>query len=1146
MAVADMHPDIADLEAFTLGTLDDASLADVESHVADCPTCQERAAGASGDTLVELLRRVHAQSAHRHDTVTEAAELAPTPAPVPVLTEGLTLPPSADDADAVDGIPPELARHERYRVRRLLGAGGMGSVYEAEHRVMQRAVAVKVINRAFTTSPAAVERFRREVRAAAKLSHPNIVSTHDAEDAGHSLFLVMEYVEGISLARLVKEGGPLPVAQACDYVRQAALGLQHAHERGMVHRDIKPDNLMLVRPSPERERAVGPNPLADARGSGGSDGVVKVLDFGLASLTAERGSGLTETNVIKDTPQRGSGLTEANVVMGTPDYMAPEQAEDARRADIRADVYSLGCTLYFLLTGSVPYPADTSLLKILAHREQPLPSLRKVCPAVPPELAAVVARLLAKQPEDRYQTPAEVAAALEPFTRTSKPGYRKRGRKNGWQLAAAVLFAGLIAAAGAVFYIKTDNGTIEIQTDDENVKIIAEGNGKQLTVLDPKSKQTWVVDTGEWTVRLDGNPDGLKLEMPNTFKLKRGDKQVVTVKRMMPLAEKVGEVRRFPGFAPGWVTAAEFSRDGRRVVALAWDLRVWNAATGELLGVMGNVHIFGWGLALAPDGKTAYQSSDKGVVRIYDLEKAEEVGHLDAPSNGPSSLELSADGKRILITVVHVWKHRLVEVPSGKELAHFEGGQAALSPDGTRVALSRGKRIVLWDVASDKEVGGFDTNQAGPVNLRFTQDGRSLVVSGPEIVRIWDVATGKVRSSFTVPDVAADTFVRLGVSPDGRRILTGLNPTRPGRNPPIILWDVETAMEVCRFSGPEAGIFALAFAPDGRSAIATGDDGTVCLLRLPEPTPPEKVGEVRRFQPHDALVNAVAFSPEGRFALSGTGDGVGTEYIVRLWDVQTGKEVRRLEGHTGHIWGVAFSPDGKRILSCSQDRTVRLWDAESGKEIKSLEGHTEGVLAAVFSPDGKRVLSGGADKTARLWDLESGKELKLLDGHTDAVRRVAFSPDGKRALSGSFDTTVRLWDLDTGAVLKTLEGHTGMVHGVAFLPDGRRAVSCAHDKSIRLWDLESGKQTKEIAGPAELHDLALAADGRRLLTATLDSTLRLWDLESGKELHSFAGHRTGLSSAAISPDGHYALSGAADRTMRLWRLPDPLAAEDKP
>src|SRR4029077_14546621 len=239
----------------------------------------------------------------RTEAASKGPEHASTPPPAETCAEAATLahvaPASPDGPGVSDGIPPELARHERYRVVRLLGEGGMGSVYEAEHCVMQRAVALKVISAAFTSRPATVERVRREVRAAARLSHPNIVTTYDAEDAGATLFLVMEYVEGVSLAQLVQQQGPLPVAEACAYIRQAALGLQHAHERGMVHRDVKPDNLIRT-----------------------ADGVVKVLDFGLATLTAER----------------GEGLTDKNVLMGPPDYMAPEQAMDARAADIRADV----------------------------------------------------------------------------------------------------------------------------------------------------------------------------------------------------------------------------------------------------------------------------------------------------------------------------------------------------------------------------------------------------------------------------------------------------------------------------------------------------------------------------------------------------------------------------------------------------------------------------------------------------------------------------------------------------------------------------------------------------------------------------------------------------------------------------------------
>src|SRR5262249_48397369 len=218
------------------------------------------------DRLVGLLRTAHAAAAEgrKDDTLRDAATQPPASADDFTASPDTAFP--ATEA-AADEAPEALACHGRYRVVRLLGQGGMGAVYEAEHRVMQRPVALKVINRAFTASPAAVERFRREVRAASKLSHPNVVTAFDAETAaGGTHFLVMEFVAGSTLARLVKQRGPLPVAEACDYVRQAALGLQHAHERGMVHRDVKPENLILTH-----------------------DGCVKVLDFGLAALSAEGG-----------------------------------------------------------------------------------------------------------------------------------------------------------------------------------------------------------------------------------------------------------------------------------------------------------------------------------------------------------------------------------------------------------------------------------------------------------------------------------------------------------------------------------------------------------------------------------------------------------------------------------------------------------------------------------------------------------------------------------------------------------------------------------------------------------------------------------------------------------------------------------------
>jgi eukaryotic-like serine/threonine-protein kinase len=289
---------------------------------------------------------------------------------------------------AAGGVPPELVDHPRYRILAQLGEGGMGTVYKAEHRIMERIVALKVIGSHLLSNPQAVERFRQEVKAAGRLSHPNIVVAHDADQAGNRHFLVMEYVEGIGLARLVEKKGPLAIAHACSFVRQAALGLQHAHERGMVHRDIKPANLMVTR-----------------------KGQVKILDFGLARLSQP------EPEATVNLRKSSRALTAVGAVMGTPDFLAPEQAVDSRNVDGRADLYSLGCTLYYLLTGEVPFPGGSSLAKVYSHSAEEAVGIEQLRSEIPAALGKVVCKLMAKEPGERFQTAAEVVAALAPFLR---------------------------------------------------------------------------------------------------------------------------------------------------------------------------------------------------------------------------------------------------------------------------------------------------------------------------------------------------------------------------------------------------------------------------------------------------------------------------------------------------------------------------------------------------------------------------------------------------------------------------------------------------------------------------------------------------------------------------------------------------------
>ncbi len=273
---------------------------------------------------------------------------------------------------------------DNYLILEKIGQGGMGQVFKARHRRMDRVVAVKVLPASLMKDASTIARFEREVRAAARITHPNIVTAFDAGQDGKVHFLVMEYVEGKDLSVLVKKNGPFPLNQAIGLITQAARGLAAAHAAGIVHRDIKPGNLLLDK-----------------------SGAVKILDMGLARMQGE-GAGQAE-------------LTSTGTIMGTVDYMAPEQAINTKTADARADIYSLGCSLFYLLTGKATYAGDTLMSKLLAHRDHPIPAIREVCVDVPDDVDAVFCRMVAKRVDDRYQTMNEVIGDLERLMNGQSP-----------------------------------------------------------------------------------------------------------------------------------------------------------------------------------------------------------------------------------------------------------------------------------------------------------------------------------------------------------------------------------------------------------------------------------------------------------------------------------------------------------------------------------------------------------------------------------------------------------------------------------------------------------------------------------------------------------------------------------------------------
>lgn len=331
------------------GVLPEAAADAVNAHVGSCQACQA------------VMQTIHANGETRRP------QAAPSPA------GGLP--------DMSANLPEVAGQLGEYKLLEKLGRGGMGVVYKALHTELDRVVAVKVLPLGLVDDEQAVARFKREIKAVGRLDHPNIVRAYDARECNGSHFLVMELVAGVDLADLVRRLGPLPIGDACELIRQAALGLDCAHQEELVHRDIKPSNLMV----------------SDA-------GVVKILDMGLARFRTLQ-------------PADGE-MTVSGQALGTPDYMAPEQVRDSHGADTRADLYSLGCTLYYLLTGQPPFSGAsyrTAFDKMTAHVHHSVSPVVHFRSEVPDGLARVVDRMLAKGPNERFSTPTELAEALIPF-----------------------------------------------------------------------------------------------------------------------------------------------------------------------------------------------------------------------------------------------------------------------------------------------------------------------------------------------------------------------------------------------------------------------------------------------------------------------------------------------------------------------------------------------------------------------------------------------------------------------------------------------------------------------------------------------------------------------------------------------------------
>jgi serine/threonine protein kinase len=660
----------------------------------------------------------------------------------------------------------------KYAVLAPIGAGGMGQVYLTEHVVLRRRSAVKVLPARLTDDPAAVERFRREAQAVAALDHPNIVRAYDVDTADGLHFLVMEYVAGLSLQELVGGIGPIETAAAANYVAQAARGLQHAHEAGWVHRDIKPANLLI-------DRA----------------GTIKVLDLGLARLLGDDAEPLT-------------GATDA---LGTADYLAPEQGTDSHAADIRADIYSLGATFYFLLTGRPPFPEGTPAQRVLAHQTRPPRPVRDLRPDVPAGLAAVLDRMLAKDPAGRYPTPAVVVDALKPWADgdtcpppTQLLSIGLSGSRSGPQSSWA-RHAGLSGSH--------PRPAPRRPIPAPAAETVA-GPVPKAVPARPKRepiRRSWPMIAGGF-LTVAAVVVGILLNRP---------------KPPTAASEPIGEVRKFVGHT-GAIENVAFTPDGTRLVTVSQDktARVWDVPTGQVLKTLTGATDAIRGLAVLPDNRRAVTAGWGGSVRLWDLDEGVEIRRYVGHKGQVWWAACDADGKRLLTTgedrTIRLW-----DIESGAELKKLTGHldivtAAVFLPDGRRaVSASLDHTVRLWDLETGRQLKAM----GGPkmvYRLSLCPKGRWVHFGCDKDLVRWDP-----DGSHHVTKVPSSEAVEGAVClPDGRLALAMLDGT-------IRVWETDPDREVHQFPGNGLAMLTLAVAPDGKHIASGGRDKIARIWNLP-------------------------------------------------------------------------------------------------------------------------------------------------------------------------------------------------------------------------------------------------------------------------------------------------------------------------